>query len=87
MPDFLNDESGSALIREKFKEPEIFKDNGLWCAIPDIMQEDPDRNPYYVMATHEDYKHAIFIAALETIDAEERRVRDNAAKDAGRTDV
>ncbi len=74
LPDFYRDEAASAMLLEAMPEPDLYVESSkgepkLWACNPDIMQEDPDRNPHYSFKMHADRKTCIadaFVALLES---------------------
>jgi hypothetical protein len=74
LPDFFEDEELSAMLLDRLPEPNLWVESlknepKLWACEPDMMQEEPERNPNYVVGMHADRKTCIAITALRWIKA------------------
>lgn len=64
-PDFYASESANALLLDKFPEPELWLEDGLWYCQPNYMQDGPDTNPNYILSCDADRKTCVAEAGVQ----------------------
>lgn len=69
IPNFYAEEEANALLLDKFPEPELWLEDGLWYCQPNYMQDGPDTNAHYILSCDVNRKNCVAEAAFKLIEA------------------